>query len=331
MSLAPGSRLGPYEIVSAVGAGGMGEVYKARDTRLDRTVAIKVLPPHALDDPDLRTRFEREARAAAALDHPNICALYDVGRDAGVDYLVLRYLDGETLAARLRRGPLPLAEALRHAAEIAGALDKAHRAGIVHRDIKPGNVMLVKAPGREVSATLLDFGLAKSVAVVTAGTALDAAATMTSPLTGRATVVGTLPYMSPEQLEGRELDARSDIFSFGALLYEMITGRRAFDGASEASVIGAILERDPPSMASSLAPPALDRIVRRCLAKDRERRRQSAGDLADELSWIAESSGVQHPEAAARRSSAPLYAVSALAAVSVLGLAGLGLVLVSAK
>ena len=327
MSLAPGTRLGSYEIVSAVGAGGMGEVYKARDTRLDRAVAIKVLPPHVLDDPGARARFEREARAAAALDHPNICALYDIGRDGGVEYLVLQYLDGETLAARLRRGPLPIAEALRHAAEIAGALDKAHRAGIVHRDIKPGNVMLAKAAGRDTSAMLLDFGLAKSVVLDATGPAGETGVTATSPLTGRGAIVGTMPYMSPEQLEGRELDLRSDIFSFGALLYEMITGRRAFDGVSEASIIGAILERDPPAIESSMAPPALDRVVRRCLAKDRERRWQSAADLADELSWIAHSSGVQHPVRAASRSRAPLYGVSALVSIAALGLAGLGWVL----
>src|SRR4051794_15645376 len=286
MSLQSGARLGPYEIVSPIGAGGMGEVYRARDTRLDRTVAIKVLPRHLLDDPAVRARFEREARAASSLEHPHICALYDVGREGDVEYLVMQYLEGETLAGRLARGPLPVGDALRFAAQIAGALDKAHRAGILHRDIKLANVMLVQAVSQETSAKLLDFGLAKTVTAGAVGPA-QTLATATSPLTGSGTIVGTLQYMSPEQLEGRDLDARSDIFSFGAVLYEMVTGRRAFDAGSQASIIGAILERDPPPIASAvpLSPPALERVVRRCLAKDRERRWQGAGDLCDELMW----------------------------------------------
>jgi serine/threonine protein kinase len=295
-----GTRLGPYAITGALGAGGMGEVYKATDTRLDRTVAIKVLPPHVLADPGLRARFEREARAVSSLDHPNICVLHDVGREGDIEYLVMQYLDGETLAARLARGPLPLDEALRYATEIAAALDRAHRAGILHRDIKPGNVMLVKSTGRDTSAKLLDFGLAKSVVTGAAGSVNDVPATVSSPLTGSGTMVGTLLYMSPEQLEGQDVDARSDIFSFGALLYEMMTGRRAFEGSSQASIVAAILERDPPSMAAAapLTPPALDRVARKCLAKDRDRRWQSAADLCDELTWIAQSSGVQHGSAA---------------------------------
>ncbi|MBA3297173.1 MAG: serine/threonine-protein kinase [Acidobacteria bacterium] len=294
MKLSPGTRLGPYEITAAIGAGGMGEVYKARDTRLDRTVAIKVLPLDGGADPALRTRFEREARAISALDHPNICVLHDVGHEGDVDYLVMQYLDGETLAARLARGPLSLAEALYHATEIAAALDRAHRAGILHRDLKPGNVMLTKSGARETSARLLDFGLAK-FAAEERGPALNVQATVTSALTEKGTILGTLLYMSPEQLEGRELDARSDIFSFGTLLYEMVTGTRAFDGVSQASIIGAILERDPPPMTSRtpLTPPALERVVRKCLAKDPDRRWQSAADLRDELAWIAQASGTE--------------------------------------
>jgi serine/threonine-protein kinase len=317
-----GIKLGPYEVLAKLGEGGMGEVYKARDTRLDRTVAIKVLPPHVLDDPAFRARFEREARTASSLEHPNICALYDVGREGTVEYLVMQYLDGVTLAQRVARGSMPIDEALRCAAEIAGALDRAHRAGVVHRDVKPGNVMLVKT-GREVSAKLLDFGLAKGAAPAGLDVSRSAAATATSPLTGRGTIVGTLPYMSPEQLEGRELDARSDIFSFGAMLYEMVTGRRPFEANSEASLIAAILDRDPPPMASiaPLAPPALERLVRKCLAKDRERRWQSAADLADELSWIAQSSGAQQPAVARRRSKLTAYLLWALAAAIAAGLA----------
>jgi Tol biopolymer transport system component len=285
----------------------MGEVYRARDTRLDRTVAVKVLPPHVLDDPGVRARFEREARAASSLDHPNICALYDVGREGGVEYLVMQHLDGETLADRLARGPLPLAEALRIGADIAAALDQAHRAGILHRDVKPGNVMLTKGSGRESATKLLDFGLAKSVSPRGAGVPEISAATVTSPLTGQGTIVGTLQYMSPEQLEGGDVDARSDIFSFGAVLYEMVTGRRAFEGGSQASIISGILERDPPPLtaAAPLTPPALDRVVRKCLAKPRERRWQSAADLGDELTWIAQASTTSGAVAAAAVTAVP--------------------------
>jgi serine/threonine protein kinase len=292
--LAPGARLGPYEIVSSLGAGGMGEVFKARDTRLDRVVAVKVLAGHAVEDPSIRSRFEREARAVSSLDHPNICTVYDVGRHDGVDYIVMQYFEGETLASRLARGPLPLPEALRYATEIAAALDRAHRAGVLHRDLKPGNVMLATSAGHEPSAKLLDFGLAKVLAPGPAPGPETGALTVTTPLTGSGTIVGTLLYMSPEQLEGQTVDARSDIFSFGAVVYEMVTGKRAFDGGSQASIIGAILERDPPPMATlaPLTPPAVDRIVRKCLAKDRERRWQTAADLRDELAWITQSSGM---------------------------------------
>ena len=320
MPLPAGTRLGPYEILAPLGAGGMGEVYSARDTRLDRTVAIKVLPPHVLDEPGLRARFEREARVASSLDHPNICVLHDVGREGTLEYIVMQHLEGETLADRLTRGPLPLDEALRYATEIAAALDKAHRAGILHRDIKPGNVMLVKSAGRDTSAKLLDFGLAKSLAPVVRDRGGDAPQTATSPLTGRGTIVGTLLYMSPEQLEGRDVDARSDIFSFGAVLYEMVTGRRAFDAGSQPSIIAAILEREPApiSAVTPLTPPSLDRVVRKCLAKDRDRRWQSAADLCDELSWIAQSSSA-HQTAVVRQPARswrlPIAAVAATLAI----------------
>ncbi len=284
MTLPNGARLGPYEIQAALGAGGMGEVYKAKDTRLNRTVAIKVLPSHLRDDPDLRQRFDREAQAIAALEHPHICVLYDIGHDAGTDFLVMEYLEGETLAARLAKGPLPLDQVLRFAVEIADALDKAHRKGIVHRDLKPGNVMLTKG-----GVKLLDFGLAKLQASgAVAG--LNIAATITGPLTGQGAILGTLQYMSPEQIEGKEADARSDIFSFGVLVYEMATGKKAFDGKSHASLIAKILEHDPPPMSSvqPVTPPSLDRVIKRCLAKDPDDRWQTARDLTVELKWVAE-------------------------------------------
>jgi serine/threonine-protein kinase len=290
MSLASGARLGPYEIQAAIGAGGMGEVYRARDTRLDRTVAIKVLPAHVASDPQFRERFEREAKVVSSLDHPHICALYDVGHHDGTDFLVMQYLEGETLAARLARGPLPPQLVLRHGGEMADALDRAHRHGIVHRDLKPGNVMLTKD-----GAKLLDFGLAKhsEVMAAAAGGAAgwSALATREQPLTGHGTILGTFRYMAPEQLEGREADARSDIFALGSVLYEMATGRKAFDGKSQASLIAAILDADPPAISSvqPVCPPALDHVVRRCLAKDPDERWQSAHDVAGELRWIAEA------------------------------------------
>src|SRR5262245_36887207 len=243
MPLTIGTRLGPYEIVAPLGAGGMGEVYRARDTRLDRVVAIKVLPSHLSLDPDLKQRFEREARAISSLQHPNICVLHDIGSEGGIDFLVMEYLDGETLADRLKRGPIPIAQALALGIDIATALDKAHRAGIVHRDLKPGNIMLVKgASGHAggVHAKLLDFGLAKPIGsglTTTSGAPLlSAAVTIASPtphgspLTSAGSVVGTMHYMAPEQLEGKDADARADLFAFGAVLYEMVTGRRAFEG-----------------------------------------------------------------------------------------------------
>ena len=288
-----GQRIGPYQLTSKIGAGGMGEVYKARDTRLDRTVAIKVLPAHLSDDPHARERFQREARAVAALNHPHICTLHDVGSQdpstgsgQAVDFLVMEYLDGETLAERLAKGPLPLHGALQYAIQIAGALDKAHRQGITHRDLKPGNVMLTKA-----GTKLLDFGLAKLRPAVGAVVGMSAAPNVSPSLTGRGTILGTLQYMAPEQLEGKPADARTDIFAFGALLYEMLTGKKAFEGASQASLIAAILSSDPQpiSLLQPLSPPALARLVLKCLAKDPDERWQSAHDLTSELQWIAES------------------------------------------
>jgi Tol biopolymer transport system component len=285
MSLSVGTKLGPYEIGAPLGAGGMGEVYRARDTRLDRTVAIKVLPQHLADTPEARQRFEREARAVSALNHPHICTLHDVGSQDGTEFLVMEYLEGETLAARLEKGPLPLEQVLKLGTEMADALDKAHRQGIVHRDLKPGNIMLTKS-----GAKLLDFGLAKAALPQASGMTLTAAVTRTTPVTQQGTIVGTFQYMSPEQVEGKELDGRSDIFSFGAVLYEMLTGQRAFPGKSQLSVASAILEKDPEPISTlqPLTPPMLDRAVKRCLAKEPDDRWQTARDLLLELKWIAE-------------------------------------------
>jgi serine/threonine protein kinase/Tol biopolymer transport system component len=301
MSLSPGTRLGPYAIESAIGAGGMGEVYKAVDTRLDRTVAIKVLPEHVASDPELRQRFDREARAISSLNHPHICTLHDVGCQDGVDFLVMEYLEGETLAQRLAKGALPLEQALQIGIQIADALDKAHRRGIVHRDLKPGNIFLVGSRARRpgpsdpaLTAKLLDFGLAKLRPAAPAGaTAVSAAPTVSSPLTGAGSLVGTFQYMAPEQLEGQEADARTDIFALGAVLYEMLTGRKAFEGKSQASLIAAILrgEPAPPSSLQPVTPEAVDRVVTTCLAKDPDDRWQTARDLLRELKWIEGGSG----------------------------------------
>ena len=325
MPLGTGTRLGPYEIQTALGAGGMGEVYKATDTRLGRTIAIKVLPPHVANDADLRRRFEREARTISSLNHPHICALYDVGSQDGVDFLVMEYIDGETLAERLARGALPLEQALRYAVQIADALDKAHRQTIVHRDLKPGNIMLAKS-----GAKLLDFGLAKTSPPTAAMAPTSIGATVSTPLTTHGTIVGTLHYMAPEQVAGGEVDARGDIFAFGAVLYEMVTGRRAFDGKSAASIIAAILERDPPAMATlqPLTPPALDHVLRRCLAKEPDERWQTAADLMRELTWIADSGAAS--SAQVRLSVSPsrrerLAWASGLALVSVVALVLAGL------
>ncbi|HET7452052.1 MAG TPA: protein kinase, partial [Thermoanaerobaculia bacterium] len=286
MTLAAGTKLGPYEVLSPLGAGGMGEVYKARDTRLDREVAIKVLPPQLSENAEFRQRFEREAKAISQLSHPHVCALYDVGRQDGVEYLVMELLDGQTLADRLDRGALPLEQTLRVGVEIADALEKAHKRGIVHRDLKPGNVMLTKS-----GVKLLDFGLAKSVAPEREAAFTSLPTEAARPLTEKGTVMGTFQYMAPEQLEGKEADARSDIFALGCVLYEMASGKKAFSGSSRASTIAAILEREPPPISSitPMTPPALDRVVRTCLAKDPDDRWQSAHDVKSELQWIAEA------------------------------------------
>jgi eukaryotic-like serine/threonine-protein kinase len=282
VQLTSGTHLGPYEVLSPLGAGGMGEVYRARDTRLDRSVAIKILPAEFAGNEQLRVRFEREARTISQLNHPNICTLHDVGRHEGNDFLVMELLEGETLADRLVRGALPLSEVLKIGVQIGDALDRAHRAGIIHRDLKPGNIMLTKT-----GAKLLDFGLAKSSGL---GFSADAM-TVQRPLTQEGSILGTFQYMAPEQLEGLEADARSDIFAFGAVLYEMTSGERAFDGSTKTSLIAAIVSKDPKPLAlmQPLTPPALEHVVAKCLAKDADDRWQSAHDIAEELRWISEA------------------------------------------
>ncbi len=334
MTLAAGTKLGPYEILAPLGAGGMGEVYRARDTRLDRTVAIKVLSPRLALSPEALQRFEREARAISKLSHPNVCALYDVGRDGGTDYLVMEHLEGETLAQALARGALPLPQALRCAIEIAGALDAAHRHGVVHRDLKPGNVMMTKT-----GVKLLDFGLARTFErpLDAAGheqaaaeqhplarKGLTAISTVIGNLTQEGTLLGTLSYMAPEQLEGKDADARTDIFAFGAVVYEMATGQKAFTGKSHASLISAIMTGEPTPLTKLLpmTPPALDRIVRTCLAKGPEERWQSAGDLRRELRWVAEGRpGEGIPVTRGPRRPWLAWAVAALGVVAAVGLA----------
>jgi len=312
MAISPGTRLGPYEIETPLGAGGMGEVYRARDTRLDRTVAIKVLPQGDLDRAGLRERFDREARAISNLNHPNICALYDVGQEGGQAYLVMEYLEGETLAARLERGPLPIEELLRFSIQIADALDVAHARGFIHRDLKPGNVMLTRS-----GAKLLDFGLAKSLATDAPAPMLTVAPTATSPLTAEGTIVGTFQYMAPEQIEGAALDTRTDIFSFGLLLYEMATARRAFEGKTRASLIASVLKETPRSIAeiAPMIPPALERLVRICLAKEPADRWQTIHDVALQLRFIAEAgsqAGVPVPVATRRRIGQRLWQTMAI-------------------
>src|SRR5712692_9871660 len=288
MAILPGKRLGPYEILAAIGAGGMGEVYRARDTRLDRIVAIKVLPAHLADEPERRERFEREARTIASLNHPHICTLYDIGQQDGIDYLVMEYLEGETLAQRLLKGPMPLELVLQFAIEISDALDKAHRKGVTHRDLKPGNIMLTKT-----GTKLLDFGLAKLRKDAAPATPLSQLPTATAKdaVTQQGTILGTLHYMAPEQLEAKEVDARTDIFAFGAVVYEMATGKKAFEGKSQASVITAIMssEPSPMTMLRPMVPPAVDRLVKTCLAKDPDERWQTAADVTKNLKWIAET------------------------------------------
>ena len=292
--LTPGTRLGPYEIQSALGAGGMGQVYKACDTRLDRIVALKILPDTLAADPQFRERFDREARAISQLTHPHICTLYDVGEQDGTAFLVMEYLEGETLEHRLKKGALPLDHALQYAIQIANALSIAHRHGIVHRDLKPGNIMLTKG-----GAKLLDFGLAKTGVSVGVAPGLSMLPTTPPGLTAQGMILGTFQYMAPEQLEGQEADARTDIFAFGAVLYEMVTGRRAFEGKTQVGLIGAILKDEPLpiSTVQPLTPPALDRVVKKCLAKDPDGRWQSAHDLHDELTWIAEHGAAERASA----------------------------------
>jgi eukaryotic-like serine/threonine-protein kinase len=323
MTLPAGSRLGPYEILAPVGAGGMGEVYKARDTRLDRTVAVKVLPASLSENPAFRQRFEREARAISKLSHPHICTIHDVGNEAGVEYLVMEFLEGETLAERIAKGPLPLDQVLRYGIEISDALEKAHRQGVVHRDLKPANAMLTKS-----GIKLVDFGLAK-MDVPALGSVVSSLSVIPTQadmgLTAQGTILGTFHYMAPEQLEGGEADGRTDIFSLGLLLYEMATGKKAFTGKSPASLMAAILHKEPEPISSSqpMTPPALDRIVRTCLAKDPDDRFQTAHDVRLQLQWIAEGgSGVGLPAlVAAKRKSREklawaLVPVAALAAVA---------------
>jgi len=331
MTLAPGARLGPYEIQGVIGAGGMGVVYRARDPRLDRTVAIKVLSSSTAADPVFHERFTREARSISALEHPHIGAVYDVGDHNGTPYLVMQYLDGETLTNRLARGPLPFDQALALGIQVADALVAAHAHGIVHRDLKPANIILTKS-----GAKLLDFGLAKrregvvgspGSGAVTAANALGAA----TPITERGTILGTFHYMSPEQLRGEDADARSDIFAFGAVMYEAVSGRRPFEAADTASLIAAVLDRDPPLLAARevVTPPRFERTLRTCLEKDPSERWQSSRDLLRELRWIAEeqsqtgSAVVPPPSRPSRRrwiaAAVAVIATVAIAAWGVLG------------
>jgi len=308
VALASGTRLGPYEVIAQIDAGGMGEVYKARDARLDRLVAIKVLPPGVADNPLRRDRFDREARIISSLNHPHICTLYDVGHQDGGAYLVMELIDGQTLAERLAKGALPLQQALEYAIQIAEALEAAHRCGIVHRDLKPANVMLTRA-----GVKLLDFGIAKMTASV---------ATVSSTLTAEGTLVGTLHYMAPEQLEGRETDARSDIFAFGAVLFEMLTGARAFAGESPSKVIASVLDCTPPALSSMqpVASAALDHLVATCLAKNPEDRWQDTSDVARALQGIAAENRPALPPSSERRRR-QLYAASGVAIGALVGIA----------
>jgi Tol biopolymer transport system component/predicted Ser/Thr protein kinase len=324
MAVQVGQRLGPYEILFAIGAGGMGEVYRARHTRLDRIVAVKVLSDHLAGRAELRERFEREARTVASLNHPHICTLHDIGHQDGSDFLVMEYLEGETLAERLKKGPLPLDQVLQYSIEIADALDKAHRKGITHRDLKPGNIMLTKS-----GTKLLDFGLAKLRQEAAPATPLSQLPTAKEAITAQGAILGTLQYMAPEQIEAGPIDARTDIFAFGAVVYEMATAKKAFEGKSQASVIGKIMESDPPPMTllQPMTPPALDRVVKKCLSKEAEKRWQAASDVCDELKWIGESSltqgGVANVAAPLRkdRLKTALWAGAVVAACIIVGLA----------
>lgn len=309
-------KLGAYEVLLQLGAGGQGEVYKAKDTRLNRFVAIKVLPEYVSSQPALKQRFQREAQTIAALNHPHICVLYDVGSDQGIEFLIMEYLEGETLGDRLMRGPLPFEELTRYAIQVADALDKAHAKGITHRDLKPSNIMLTRS-----GVKLLDFGLAKMTAPATTITSASMPTLQPShqPLTVEGSILGTLQYMSPEQLEGRETDARSDIFALGAILFEMATGRRAFEGKTQVSVMAAILEHDPPPISAllSVSPPMLDEIARICLAKKPEDRWQSAADVLHALKLATRFGSLTSPASAAaapsKRSMLPIAAAAVLA------------------
>jgi serine/threonine protein kinase/Tol biopolymer transport system component len=286
MSPQAGSRLGPYELQAPIGAGGMGEVWRGKDTRLDRSVAIKILPVGFAQDEERRQRFEREAKTISSLNHPHICTLFDVGHEGDAHFLVMELLEGESLADRLQKGPLPLDQVVKFGAQVGEALYAAHKQGIVHRDLKPGNVMLTKT-----GAKLLDFGLARSGAGTGAFSDSTALPTEAKPLTTAGTILGTFQYMAPEQLEGAEADARTDLFALGALLYEMATARRAFEGKSKTSLIAAILSTQPPPISSiqPVMPPALDHVVKKCLEKDPDDRWQSAHDVASELRWIGDA------------------------------------------
>jgi len=301
MPLSPGSHLGVYEILEPLGAGGMGEVYRARDPRLGREVAVKVLPRDLAATPEVLARFEREARLISSLNHPNICTVHDVGQEGEEFYLVMELVEGESLADRLARGALPVADLLRTGIQIADALEKAHKAGIVHRDLKPGNIMLAKS-----GAKLLDFGLARSGGAVVESASGSQSPTMSRPLTKEGTILGTFQYMAPEQLEGKEADARTDIWALGCVLYEMATGKRAFEGRSQATLISAIISAEPTPIAkiSPLNPPALERLVGACLAKEPEDRVQTVHDVKLQLQWIVEGgsqAGVAAPVAARRK------------------------------
>ncbi len=332
MALNSGTRLGPYEVVAPLGAGGMGEVYRAKDTRLGRDVAVKILPASISADPVAKQRFEREAKTISGLSHPNICVLHDVGSHDGVDYLVMECLEGQTLAARLQKGPLPCNEVLKIGIEITDALAHAHRLGLVHRDLKPSNIMLTKT-----GAKLMDFGLAKPCAlnpVAPASAPFFSGETLTSnqspgsPITGVGAIVGTIQYMSPEQLEGKEADARSDIFAFGAVLYEMTTGRRAFEGKSYLSVASAILHKEPPSLTGiqPTSPLPLNYIICHCLAKDPDERFQTAHDVKLQLCWLSQSgSTASQPSAVESRSRRYKGAIIGMVAAAMM----LGLLLVT--
>jgi WD40 repeat protein len=321
LTLQAGARLGPYEVVSLLGSGGMGEVYRARDTKLGRDVALKVLPDAVASDPERLARFEREAQVLAALNHPNIAHIHGFEDSSAKHALVMELVEGPTLADWIAQGPIPLAEALPIARQIAEAFDAAHELGVVHRDLKPANIMLTKS-----GAKLLDFGLAKVTPAVVAASGLSIAPTGITPVTMQGTLLGTLQYMAPEQVEGAEAHARSDLFAFGAILYEMVTGTRAFEGKSQASVIAAILEREPPPMSSlqPLAPAALDRVVRKCLAKDGAERWQSAKDLHDELLWLSEGNIGSARVAPAARTPGGAYVGWVVAALATLAALAVG-------